>query len=123
MPTPKRNIKQAPIVQAFAGRLKALRASRNVTQKELATKAHIALTYVSKLEAGGAAPGIDMLERIAKALGANVTDLLPTPEGEGASKEEVKKLFEALMQNAGPETLSMLKVFMTRLSESSGTKC
>ncbi len=122
MPNRKRNIKQAPIVRVFAERLKALRTSRGMTQKELATEAQITLSYISRLEAGGAAPGIDLLERLAKALNANVTELLPAPEA-GLDKDDVKKLFETVTQKAGPETLSMLKVLLTRLSESSGSNC
>lgn len=92
-----------------------------MTQRDLADRAHVTLSYVSKLEAGGAAPGIDLLERLARALGVSVTDLLPTPsqpETVEAYREQVEQLFDAVLAKAGPDTLSMLKLFLERLAES-----
>jgi transcriptional regulator with XRE-family HTH domain len=122
MPHRKRNVKQDEIVKAFAERLKALRAARDMTQKDLASKAHITLSYVSRLEAAGAAPGIDLLKRLAEALEVEVTELLPAPEVKGASREEVKKAFDALLPKAGPETLSMLMALLSRLADSSTSR-
>ena len=122
MPTRKPTVRQNAIVQAFAERLKSLRAARNMTQRELATKAQITFSYISRLEAGGAAPGLDLLQKLAQALGANIADLLPSSEAGAVDREEVKKLFDALLPKAGPETLSMLAMFLTRLAESSTTR-
>ena len=122
MPTRKPTVRQAAIVQAFAERLKALRAARNMTQRELATKAQVTFSYISRLEAGGAAPGIDLLQKLALALDANVADLLPGPEAGEVSRDDVKELFDALLPKAGPETLSMLAMILTRLAEAPATR-
>lgn len=122
MPTRKPTARQAAIVQAFAERLKALRAARNMTQRELATKAQVTFSYISRLEAGGAAPGIDLLQKLAQALDANVADLLPGPEAGEVSRDDVKELFDALLPKAGPETLSMLAMILARLAEAPATR-
>lgn len=120
MPSPKRRIKHAAIVDAFAERLRELRASRNMTQKELAGHAKITISYVSRLESGGAAPGLDLLERIATALGVSIPDLLPIktdPEME-ERRRQVKGRLESLVTKAGSQTLAMLDLVLTRLEDS-----
>ncbi len=121
MPTKKNTVKHAPIVAAFAERLKATRLARGMTQRQLADAASITFSYISRLEAGGAAPGIDMLEQLAKALKANIADLLPSAQSvETATdqREQVKKSFEGVLSKAGPETLGLLEVLLARLTES-----
>ncbi len=44
-------------------------------------------------------------------------DLLPAAPA-GGQREGVRKLFEVVVEKAGPETLSMLDVFLSRLAES-----
>ncbi|HYH66460.1 MAG TPA: helix-turn-helix transcriptional regulator [Urbifossiella sp.] len=121
MPTGKRSVRQADIVRAFAERLRGTRQARGMTQRDLATKAHVTFSYVSRLEAGGAAPGIDLLERLAEALGVGVAELLPpagSPATAEAGRERVRALFEAVLPRAGQETLSMLEVLLARVAES-----
>src|SRR5262245_41013882 len=79
MPGRKRRIKHGAIVEAFAERLRLLRLARGMTQRDLAARANVTLSYISRLESGGAAPGIDLLERLAVALQVQLTDLLPEP--------------------------------------------
>lgn len=57
--------------------LKDLRERSELTQEELARRSKVARGYVAKLEAGHARnPSIDILKRLAKALGVSVGDLL-----------------------------------------------
>ena len=120
----KSRIQQAPIVGVFAQRLKGARLALGLSQLDLATQAQVTASYISRLEAGGAAPGIDLLERLAQALKVPIADLLPTREENSETQQEkVRQLFESVIRKAGPETLSMLKALFTRLAEaSSGTR-
>ena len=121
MPSKKRRVRQADIVRAFAQRLKGSRLARGMSQRDLAAQAHVTFSYISRLEAGGAAPGIDLLERLAQALKVNVADLLPgSPESGSveAQRDSAKGLFEAVLSKVGPETLLMLNTFLARLAES-----
>ncbi len=73
----KKRIEHDQIVQLFAGRLRAVRRERGLTQVDLAKQAQVTVGYISRLEKAGAAPGVDLVARIAAALGVAVTDLLP----------------------------------------------
>jgi transcriptional regulator with XRE-family HTH domain len=117
----KPRIQHADIVRAFAERLRGTRLARGITQRDLAQRAHVTFSYISRLEAGAAAPGIDMLERLAQALEVSAVDLLPAPsrpETAAESRAQVQGLFDAVMAKAGQETFLMLKLFLTRLAES-----
>jgi transcriptional regulator with XRE-family HTH domain len=120
MPSGKKTVRQAGIVQAFAERLRGTRQARGMTQRDLADKSHVTVTYISRLEAGSSAPGIDTLDQLARALQVSVVDLLPmTPaERPEAQRERVRGLFETVVGRAGPETLTMLETFLARLAES-----
>ena len=77
MTTKKTKIEHADIVRRFAERLKEKRLALGLTQAELAKRSDVTLNYIGRLEAAGAAPGIDLLSRLAEALGTTPADLLP----------------------------------------------
>ena len=57
--------------------LKTLREQRELTQVQLAKKVRVTQPYIAKLEAGDKAnPSLDVLKRLARALGVPLTDLL-----------------------------------------------
>jgi transcriptional regulator with XRE-family HTH domain len=117
----KRRIEHAEVVRLFAARLRELRHSRGLTQAELARQAHVTTSYIGRLEAGGAAPGIDLLDRLAKALGTTGQDLLPavpSPDTLAVLREQAQRLFASLLQAADRETLLMLNPLLARLNES-----
>ena len=117
----KPTIKQAEIVELFAARLREVRSSRGMTQAELARQAKVAISYVWKLESGAAAPGIDLLARLASALGTTPQELLPAapqPDSEMLLRDQAKKLFEELLESADQPTLMMLCPLLARLGES-----
>jgi transcriptional regulator with XRE-family HTH domain len=116
----KKQIRHAKIVDVFAERLRALREARGMSQRELARRAHVTVTYIPRLENSGAAPGIDLVERLADSLGVHVMELLPlaNPETTDEQREQTKGLFALVLAKAGRETLTMLNVCLHRLSES-----
>ena len=56
--------------------LKRLRQKRGLTQEALAKKVKAHRVYIAKIEAQTRTPSLRMLERLAKALGVPVTELL-----------------------------------------------
>lgn len=61
----------------LAKALKQLRESRDLTQADLAEKAQMRQSYMAMLESGDRAnPSLDILQRLAKALGVSITKLL-----------------------------------------------
>jgi transcriptional regulator with XRE-family HTH domain len=57
--------------------LKTQRERNDMTQTELARKVGVSQTYIAKLEAGEKKnPSLDVLKKLARALGVPVTELL-----------------------------------------------
>jgi transcriptional regulator with XRE-family HTH domain len=57
--------------------IKRLREAQSMSQLELAQKSGVAQGYLSELEAGTKGnPGLEVLKKLAKALGCDVGDLL-----------------------------------------------
>jgi len=120
----KTRIRHADIVQRFAARLREVRHSRGMTQVELARKSHVTLSYIGRLESGGAAPGIDLVDRLATAMGTTATDLLPITapvDTLALLRDRAKQLFEALVAGADREMLLMLNPLLARLGGSRAT--
>ena len=116
----KVQIEHEPIVGVFASRLREVRLSRGMTQADLANRAVVTPTYIAKLEGAKVAPGIDLVARLAKALGTSISDLLPEAEPQDPLpllREQVVKLAET-MKAADKDTLLMLVPLLARLLES-----
>jgi transcriptional regulator with XRE-family HTH domain len=64
------------IRDVLAANLKRLRAARGFSQEDLAELASIDRTYVSALERSVYAAGVDVLDRLARALGVTAAELL-----------------------------------------------
>jgi transcriptional regulator with XRE-family HTH domain len=120
MTTKKTKIEHADIVRRFAERLKEKRLALGLTQAELAKRSDVTLNYIGRLEAAGAAPGIDLLERLALALGTTAADLIPSeppPDPADVLRKEARRLFEALVKFADRDTLLLLVPLLARLSD------
>lgn len=115
----KKKIEHADIVRRFADRLKARRLALGLTQAEVARRAEVTVNYVGRLEAAGAAPGIDLLGRLATALGTTAADLLPEdtpPDPTDVLRREARRLFGPLVDTADRDTLQLIVPFLARLS-------
>lgn len=116
----KPRIEQAEIVRHFGVRLREIRQSRGMTQAELADKAQVTTSHIWKLESGGAAPGIDLVERFAKALGTTIADLLPegpTPDTIAVLREQANRHFETIVESGNRDILLVLNPFLATLVE------
>ncbi len=65
-----------PTPRQLGMRLKKLRRAKKWSQYKLAQEAGMSRQYVRKLEAGGSDPTVGMLQRLAKALGVPLMELL-----------------------------------------------
>ncbi|MDE5452940.1 helix-turn-helix domain-containing protein [Bradyrhizobium sp. CSA112] len=74
------------IREILALNLRKLRAARGISQEELAHRAGIDRTYISSLERSVYAASIDVLDRIARVLNVEVSDLLKRPAPTAAKK-------------------------------------
>jgi len=117
----KKQIEHDPIVSRFGRLLREIRISRGLTQAQLAEKADVTMSYITRLEAGSYAAGIDLVARLAAALGTTVAELLPVsspPDDLAVLREQVSSLFDTLMGTADRETLTMLAPLLARLVDS-----
>lgn len=64
----------------LAHNLKRLRTDRGMSQEDLADRADIDRTYISSLERSVYAAGVDVVDRLAKALGVTAAELLSEPK-------------------------------------------
>jgi transcriptional regulator with XRE-family HTH domain len=117
----KKTIRHDEIVALFGQRLRERRLERGMSQAELAHQAEVTTNYVSRLEGGGAAPGIDLVARLATSLGVTVADLVPMPAPPkkelSVLREQAQRLFDLLLQTEDRAVLSILTQLLSRLSE------
>src|SRR4051794_39889859 len=114
----KARIEQDETVRLFAARLREVRRSRGMTQLELSRRANLPPSSIWRLESGGAAPGIDLVARLARALGTTSHDLMPetaAPDTIATLRDRARRLFDALLAAADRETLLMLTPLLAQL--------
>lgn len=116
----KKAIRHDEVVARFGQRLRELRLARGMSQAELARQAEVTTNYVSRLEGGGAAPGIDLVARLCLALGVAVADLVPMaapPDELAVVRQQAKKLFNSLLDSDDRAVLLLLTQLLARLAE------
>ena len=64
------------LLSRFAANVRRLRAKKRMSQKALADKIGISVSYVSMLERGQRSPPLETIEKMAKALGVTPANLL-----------------------------------------------
>jgi len=64
------------LLSKFAGNVRRLRSKKELSQKALADKVGISVSYVSMLERGQRSPPLETIEKMAKALGVTPAALL-----------------------------------------------
>ena len=103
-------------------KLRELREARHLTQQEMAGRAGVPRTYISRIENARLLPGPLMLHRIANALEVAIFELLPQPKnGNGPAAEETSfwhDLAESFSQ-LRPEEMSRVLFFVRNLVDQS----
>lgn len=118
----QQKIKHDDVVKRFGETLRTLRRSRGMTQVQLAEKAEVTVGYLSRLEsAGGGAVGLDLLARLAAALGATVAELIQEAvnpaDPDAVLQAQVRALADALARTADRDTLLLAAQLLARLSQ------
>lgn len=101
----------------LGSRLRALRQDRQLTQEELAERAEIHPTFLAKIEAGQRLPSLEVIRRLAGALGVPVASIVSTiDECEGASrKDRLVGELAMLLKGCTGEELEFVKDFIMML--------
>ena len=66
--------KKNAVLVSFGNSIRKLRAKKNLTQRELAKRAGLDVTYISGIERGVRNPSLKSLERVAKGLGCSISE-------------------------------------------------
>jgi len=82
--------------QVLAVNMKKRRHILGLTQSKLAEKANAAPTYIAMIEIEKKFPSVEMMERIAKALEIDTTELFSVKH---LSEDSIKKLHKAVLQD------------------------
>ncbi len=64
------------LLTRFAGTVRRMRAKKKLSQKALAKRVGISVSYVSMLERGQRSPPLETIEKMARALGVSPSSLL-----------------------------------------------
>jgi len=71
---------QRPVAASFGSVLRESRQAAGISQEELASQAGLHRTYVSLMERGHRAPSIEVIWRLAAALGSTMAELIADTE-------------------------------------------
>jgi len=114
-----KQIVHADIVKRFGVRLRELRMKRGLSQGGLAKRAGTHVTYVSKMERGRSAPGLDLLERISMGLNVNIYDLIATEQADllPVLRQQTERRFASIMKKADAATLAYLNPLLALIDE------
>lgn len=74
----------------LAWNVRQLRASRGLSQETLAVDAGVAAPYLSRIENGTVNPSIDVMDRLARALGVEVDSLLRAFDAAGERPQPLR---------------------------------
>ena len=62
------------VLVSFGNSIRKLRAKKNLTQRELAKRSGLDVTYISGIERGVRNPSLKSLESVAKGLGCSISE-------------------------------------------------
>lgn len=82
------------VTDTFRHRIKALRETNKLTQSELAEAAELSINFLARIERGEAIPSLVTLDKLAKALGMELYELLNFKEKSSAKQHSPAKLVE-----------------------------
>lgn len=97
----------------FPARLATLRKEKGLTQKSLADVIKGSSIQIHRYEAGASQPTLDVIRKLAVALGVTTDELIFGKNGRGPD-EELRLQFEALTQ-FGPEEKQVAKELLDSL--------
>ncbi|WP_273206507.1 helix-turn-helix domain-containing protein [Marinobacter subterrani] len=98
--------------------LKQLRKKKGLTLAEMAEKTHSHVGNLSRIERGMARPSLDLLYRLAEALGFSITDIFSVAENQQLSSRQValNAVFISLLEEDQQLLLEFAELLAKRAS-------
>ena len=100
------------LAHRLAARIQSLRRQRRLSQRALASRAHINISSMNAIENGNQIPTLDTLERLAKSLSADLPSLLDFPDPGSKKADQAQDEIIAinrLLKKADPRTLETIR--------------
>jgi transcriptional regulator with XRE-family HTH domain len=91
--------------------IRALRVECGLTQEELALAADVATSNISRIENGKRNPSVDLLERLALALGTTASAVYSAAEGKRQPKSSSALLRDGIHEDYSRNAQSLLRHF------------
>jgi transcriptional regulator with XRE-family HTH domain len=115
-------IRHDPIVAEFAEKLRQVRRTHGMTQRDLARAAHLTESYVSRLENGTIAPGIDLIARLARAFGVTVGEFLSfgnssDTTSRAVAADQAKRSLDAILRSLDPSFVFLTAQVLALVAE------
>jgi transcriptional regulator with XRE-family HTH domain len=102
--------RKSPYLVWIGERIATRRKARGLTQEELAAKAHISGKHLSEVERAESGPSLEMVHRLAKALGTTMPELT-AEEPETQLREELLNLLRGKSERERNKALQLLRLF------------
>ena len=96
--------------QRFGARVRMLRQSHRLSQEELAERTGLHPTYIAKIELGMRLPSLEVLSRLAAALGTSVAGIVEAMDEAHSSSPQREA--EVLFQGLSPGQISLTRDFI-----------
>ena len=100
-------------MRQFGEHLRAMRKARGLSQNELAERADVNDKYLGEIERGDGNPSLEVLQRLAKALGIDLTTLIGDEVvrlGRGDLRAEVNRHVDALTDDQLRDLVRMFRL-------------
>ncbi|MCP3689629.1 MAG: helix-turn-helix transcriptional regulator [Gammaproteobacteria bacterium] len=118
MTTTGQDQKADKLTQEVAQRVRAMRARRGLTRKNLAHHSAISERYLAQVEGGAANVSLILLARIADALGVTIESLLPNQNNYSVEHEQLSTLINSMDKDTQDKAWQLLSQTFTKQAHS-----
>jgi transcriptional regulator with XRE-family HTH domain len=102
----------ASALERVAEQVRARRLALDLSQRELAERAHLPVEAISRLERGQGNPTLGTLVAVAKALGADVHELLVTPPARSGPLQTLQGLLREQPLDVQRRAVAIVRAFL-----------
>lgn len=117
----KKGVRREQVVKQFAQRVRDARQRIGMSQYQLAQKAQVSHGYLARLERGETGPGLDVITRLADALGTSTQDLIADSnqpaDAFDVAYEHLKVALESIVERRDLPAVQSLALFCTALDQ------
>ncbi|GMV83628.1 MAG: hypothetical protein AMXMBFR7_48120 [Planctomycetota bacterium] len=120
----KSSLQRAAVVKHFGRRVRELRVGQGMKQADLARRAAFSISYMTRLENGDTEPGLELVLRIAEALGVAAHELIQETSGDAWPQMEAQARLrlEAILKRRDRDALAAVLPVLALAEEASARR-